>query len=140
MRLKSRSGFTLTEVMIVIAILSVMAGLAVPGYFRAIEQGRANEARTNLNIILMGQKIYRLNNASFWNGGSNATPANIQTNLNVDLTTRHYTDIDFSSVDATGYTVRITRNNVDGGAGTKWFQHAWNDTTDVLTETEGGSY
>jgi type IV pilus assembly protein PilE len=140
MRLKKRFGFTLPEVMIVLVILSVMAGLAVPSYFRAIEQGRANEARTNLNIILMGQKIYRLNNTTFWNGGANATTANIIANLNVDITTRHYTDIDFSAVSATGYTVRITRNNVDGGAGTKWFQHVWDDTAKTLTESEGGNY
>ncbi len=130
-----KQGFTLTEVMIVITILSVMAGLAVPGYFRTIEQSRINEAVTTLNIIHMGEKIYRLNNGMFWDGGANASVANIDNSLNIDISPTYYNDIDFSSVNANGYTVRVTRNGTSGG-NTSWFyQYAWNDATKVLTQT-----
>jgi prepilin-type N-terminal cleavage/methylation domain-containing protein len=138
--LGSKRGFTLTEVMIVLTILAVLAGLAVPGYFRTVEQSRANEALTTLNIIHMGQKIYRLNNATFWNGGANATTANIMNNLNVDISPIYYTDIDFSGVGANGYTCTITRNNVQGGAGTRFYQYVWNDTTKALTQNQGGAF
>lgn len=129
----SKQGFTLTEVMITLTIMAVLAGLAVPGYFRTVEQSRANEAITTLNIIHMGQKIYRINNSTFWNGGLNATAGSVNTNLNVDIAPRYYTDIDFSGVDANGYTCTVTRNNVEGGAGSRWYRYTWNNTTATLS-------
>lgn len=128
-------GYTLTEIMIVLTILSVMVGLAVPGFFRTIEQSRINEAVTTINIIHMGQKINKLNNNTFWDGGANASVAAIDAALNVDISAMFYDDIDFSGVTATGYTVRLNRNASQGG-NTAWFyQYAWNDTTKVLTVT-----
>lgn len=137
----SKQGFTLTEVMITLVIMSVLAGLAIPGYFRTVEQSRANEAKTTLNIIHMGEKIYKLNNGTFWNGGPTAATADIMNNLNVDISPVYYTDIAFSGVSATGYTCRVTRNTVEGGAGSKWYQYRWNDTTKAFTgPPEGGSF
>ena len=133
---KKNHGFTLTEVMITLAILSVMAGLAMPSYARTIEQSRINEAITTINIIHMGQKIYKINNGTFWSGGTNATVANIDNNLSVDISPTYYDDIDFSGVSATGYTVRLTRNASNGG-NTAWYrQYAWDDTSKTLTPTQ----
>ena len=128
-------GFTLTEIMITVVILAVIAGLAVPGYFNTVEQARMNEAETTLNIIHMGEKIYRLNQSTFWDGGANASVAAIDAALNVDISTTYYSVIDFSGVNANGYTVRATRNATAGG-NTAWFiQYAWNDVTKVRTRT-----
>jgi prepilin-type N-terminal cleavage/methylation domain-containing protein len=136
-----KNGFTLTEVMITLAIIAVLAGLAVPGYFRTVESSRANEALTNLNIIHMGQKIYRINNGTFWNGGANATPGAIYTALNVDIAPVYYTDIDFTGVSAAGYTCTVTRNTVQGGAGTRWYQFVWDETNRVLdNDNFGGTF
>ena len=138
MRLSKR-GFTLTEIMIAITIMAVLAGLAIPGYFRTVEQGRSNEAITNLKIILMGEKIYRRNNASFWDGGGAATAATINAALNVDITAKYYTTFVFSGVGANGFTVRTTRNNVEGGAQTHWEQLAYT-TAGGPVETRGGNF
>ena len=48
MRLKKRKGFTLIEVLVVIVILGVLAGLAVPVYVGQIEKSRATEALDHL--------------------------------------------------------------------------------------------
>ena len=84
---------TLTEIMIVLVVLVVIAGLAIPNYRRTMEQARASEAETNLRIILMGEKLYRLNNGQFW--GPSAACAGtvcnaINTALNVDITSSFY--------------------------------------------------
>jgi type IV pilus assembly protein PilE len=128
----TRSGFTLTEIMIVVVIMAVMAGVAGPAYFQTVERSRSNEALATLNIIHMGQKIYRLNNPTFWNGGANAAPAAINANLGVDISPTFYTDIDFAGVGANGYTCRATRNNVQGGNPAWFVQYVWNDVNDTL--------
>ena len=129
------SGFTMTEVMIALAIIAVLAGLAIPGYFRTIETSRGNEALTTLNIIHMGEKIYRLNNGTFWAGGLNATTASIDSNLNVDISPQFYDDIDFSAVTANGYTCRVTRNSSSGGSTSWWQEYVWDDVSKTLTYT-----
>lgn len=137
---RDRAGFTLTEIIIAVAILAVMAGMAVPGYFRTVEQSRANEAITNLSIIHMGQKIFRINNGTYWNGGANATVGAINTGLSVDISAMFYTDIDFTTNAGISYNARCTRNNVSGGAGTKWYQYDFANGAAAPVQTEGGAF
>lgn len=131
--LRKKTGFTLTEILIVIVIVGVMAGMAIPGYFNTIEETRANEATVNLQVIRAGQKVYALNNSNgfYWNPGTNP-PVNgavavgvngaggINQTLNVDITTQFY---NITSITANnGVTPRTflavaTRNNVQGGGG-----------------------
>ncbi len=49
--LRARAGFTLLEVLIVIVILGVIAGLAVPIYSSQVERARAQEALMNLGAL-----------------------------------------------------------------------------------------
>lgn len=49
--LRNKRGFTLLEVLIVIVILGVIAGLAVPVYVANVEKSRAQEAITQLDAI-----------------------------------------------------------------------------------------
>ena len=136
MKLRNDRAFTLTEIMVVLVIIAVVAGLAVPGYFRTVEQSRSNEALTNLNIIHMGEKIYRLNNGVFASGASIAT---LNTSLNTDMSATFYTTVSVT-ITATTYTARLTRNAVSGGAGTKWFQYDFTSGNAAPVLTEGGAY
>ena len=140
----TNSGFTMIEVMITLAILVILAGLAVPGYFRSVEISRANEARANLNIIHMGEKIYYVNNSNvFWGSGGNVAVGPVNTALNTDMSAVYYTtfNIALSNLNQT-YTATLTRNTAEGGAGTKWFRYTY--TYDTLgtapTLSEGGAY
>lgn len=127
------------EIMIVLVILSVLAGLAVPSYFRTIEQARINEAATTLSIIHMGEKIYRINNSSFLNV-SPPTPGNINTLLNVDISPQYYTNFTFSSFGpgpafTNGYECTVTRNSTQGGDPRWSYRYRWNNSTATLTKT-----
>lgn len=49
--IRNNKGFTLLEILIVLIILGVIAGLAIPAFSNQIEKGRAQEAVTNLALI-----------------------------------------------------------------------------------------
>ena len=115
MRLQNTKAFTLVEIMIVIVILAIVAGMAIPAYNGTVERSRENEAVTNLNIIHMGEKIANINNGAFWGPGA-PTVLQINTNLNVDISTQYY-DITALGVAGTVYTATATRNNTAGGDG-----------------------
>ncbi len=118
-RIKNRRGFTLIEIVVVLVILGVMAGLATPVYNASVEQSRVNEARVNLAAIHMGQRIFALNNGGvFWDPPGTGDPgvALINTTLNLDLTAPVFYPItSFTNPTPTTFTVTVTRA---GGAET----------------------
>jgi len=54
-----KSGFTLVELMIVVAIISILATLAIPAFSSYMYRSRAQEASDFLNIIRLRQESYR---------------------------------------------------------------------------------
>ncbi len=54
----NRKGFTLIELMIVVAIIGILAAVAIPGFMRYIKQSKTAEATTNLNSIIKGAESY----------------------------------------------------------------------------------
>ena len=58
-------GFTLTELLIVVIIIGIVATLALPMLVKTIEKAKLGEAANNLNLIRTGQKIYFLEYSTF---------------------------------------------------------------------------
>ena len=48
---KSRKGFTLVEIMIVVAIIALLAAIAVPGFLRARKRSQASKILNDLRMI-----------------------------------------------------------------------------------------
>ena len=48
---KNRSGFTLVEIMIVVAIIALLAAIAVPGFIRARKRSQATRILEDLRLI-----------------------------------------------------------------------------------------
>ena len=135
--LTNKKAFTMMELLVSIVIVGVMAGLAIPAYFRTVEESRHNEAITNLNIIHMGEKIYHLNYATYIAGASIAA---LDASLQTDMAATFYTTVSVTIAGPNSYTATLTRNNVAGGAGSKWFRYTYTDGNAAPVLTEGGAY
>jgi type IV pilus assembly protein PilA len=56
--LRSQKGFTLIELMIVVAIIGILAAIAIPNFLRYQAQSRQAEAKTNLGGIFVAETSY----------------------------------------------------------------------------------
>jgi type IV pilus assembly protein PilA len=57
-RSRKEAGFTLVELMIVVAILGIVSALAIPNFLRYQAQSRQSEARTSLSAIFVSETAY----------------------------------------------------------------------------------
>lgn len=56
------SGFTLTELMVTVAVVGILVGMSAPYFGRALEQSRADFAVANLRAIWAAQRLHWLEN------------------------------------------------------------------------------
>lgn len=63
--MESRRGFTLVELMIVVAILGILSAIAVPMYKGYITGAKKTEAKTNLETLRLLEEQYYADNARY---------------------------------------------------------------------------
>lgn len=87
---KSRAyGITLIELMIVVAIISVLAGIAIPAYNGYIKESRLSASRANIEPLRLAMEDYWLDNGSYTAfDGRQWDPSGTQ-DLNTDPTDWH---------------------------------------------------
>jgi prepilin-type N-terminal cleavage/methylation domain-containing protein len=59
---KRRAGFTLVEIMIVVAIIALLAAIAVPGFLRARKRSQASRVINDLRLIDSAVDQYAVEN------------------------------------------------------------------------------
>ena len=69
-------GFTLLELMIVVVVMAILAGVAISAYGNQVRKSRRSQAMQVLNDLALREEKYRTNNAEYadldvlCNGGS----------------------------------------------------------------------
>jgi type IV pilus assembly protein PilA len=68
--LKGKKGFTLIELMIVVAIIGILAAIAIPNFLRFQAKSKQSEAKTNLGGIFTAETAYFAEQNAFANLGT----------------------------------------------------------------------
>ena len=63
--MNNKKGFTLIELLVVVLIIGILAAMAMPQYFKAVERSRMTEADTLLGSIAQAQRRKFLQRNSF---------------------------------------------------------------------------
>jgi len=61
----SNDGFTLVELMVVVAIIGILASVAIPNYQKYQAKARQSEAKLNLASLLTAEKTYSVESSTF---------------------------------------------------------------------------
>jgi len=96
------SGFTLIELMIVVAAIAILAMIALPSYKEYVQKSRRSEAVSAMGRMQLAMERWRADNPSYAN---NAVPS---ASYPAVPTSSYYT-FALSGQSATGYTVTATR-------------------------------
>jgi type IV pilus assembly protein PilE len=110
------SGFTLIELMIVVAIVAIIAAVALPNYFGSIRKSRRSEAVAMSSQIQQAQERWRANQPQYAAVLMTLNPADCDTLaeqvtnscLNIAAVTGARYTYALSANSATGYTLTMT--------------------------------
>lgn len=103
-------GFTLIEVMVVVAVVAVLAAVALPNYFESVRKSRRAEAITALSTIAQRQENWRSNNPTY-------TADLSVSGLNVpNPPSGYYTlSVTFAAASSVSFTATATRAGAQSG-------------------------
>jgi len=137
---KAATGFTLVEVMVVVAIIGALTAIAIPMYNDYVVKARVNEAVAGLSDLRVKMEQYFQDNRTY----VGACAAGTVTELPSSATTKFF---NFScttacggattSLSATGYTIRACGKSAMSG-----FEYTVNETntrTSTVTGLSGWS-
>lgn len=86
-----QSGFTLIELMIVVAIVGILSAIAYPSYVEYVKESRRSEARSNLLELAQFMERYHAANGRYVTvAGSNTAPALPYVKSPKDSTSKFY--------------------------------------------------
>lgn len=109
--MRSARGFTLIELMVVIAIVAILATIAIPAYTEQVRKGRRAEAVRALGELQLSLERWRANNPSY----ANCAPAPCGNGVYPAVPTSPFYTITIQATSATSYTLRAVPSGAQTG-------------------------
>jgi len=109
---KRSKGFTLIELMIVVAIIAILAAIAIPQYKKFQAKAKAAEAKTNLGAIASCEEAYHAENDVYIVCGKSPTNAPAA-KTDFDNTVTGWKDLGFEPAGKVRYAYQVTSADVD---------------------------
>lgn len=119
MKSNKRRGFTLTELLIVIAVVGILAAIAIPVYNNYLVRARRADAKTALEQLRAAQEMFRAERGRYANNGDDGNALNIlNTNWGGPASTVGDYTLSFTATSRTAFTAQATpttsRQSSDG--------------------------
>ena len=109
MVIKNKTGFTLIEVMVVVIIIGILASISIPSFNKSMDNARAKEAHSTLELIYNAQKIYKLDKKIY-----STSLDGMASYLDNPNNTAEYYTYEVSATGGTSFVAKADRNG--GGA------------------------
>jgi len=130
-RMRSKRGFTLIELMIVVAIVGVLAAIAIPAYEDYVKRARMSEVLIIFDAIATGANEYH--------GALGFFPSQSYGANNLAFFSEEYATLSLHNSGDKNYSIVIAANfkptldlTVLAGEGELWMQVSYNTTTGYM--------
>jgi type IV pilus assembly protein PilA len=114
---RSSKGFSLIELMIVVAIIAILAAIAIPSFLRFQMKSKTSEATANLGAIRTCEESYKAENDTYFDQGPAPAAAGLDSQTHVwtagagsDL--ESFEDIGFAPDGPTRYQYQVLNSGV----------------------------
>lgn len=93
-------GFTLIEMMVVVAVIAILASVAFPSYKKMVLKSHRTEAHALLQAAQLGQEKFRINSTTY--------SSSLSGNAFSRVGTSEYYDLSVSNASESGYLLTAT--------------------------------
>jgi type IV pilus assembly protein PilE len=147
---EKQNGFSLIELMIVVLIIGILAGIAIPSYSSYMERARRADGKAALTSFANAMERYYTEKYTYLNAGTTANtngdansagaPTIFPTEAPLDGGTKYY-DLTINDSTATTYILRATPKGAQSGDGylellstgqRRWDRNDDGDTNDTV--------
>ena len=104
----NRKGFTLIELLVVVLIIGILAAVALPQYFKAVEKSRATEALSIMGSLAAAMERARLVSST------NVYPADLSS-LDIEFADVNGSPVTGTTWNTNNFEIAHTGGNTDAG-------------------------